>query len=152
MYPTPFVWVRKPLTWLQGPTSPLALFPPLQQRSAVLGLSGRVGRYGPEAKGLHRLGSSSRVMAGLWRKTLHMDPHTTPRTWEPRIALYLLRTFQTAPAHRHLALHPRSPGPCSDRFRLCPHHLEHFRPLSMRYHRIAHGSLTPRLYCLVRRH
>lgn len=151
-YPTPFVWVLKPLTWSQAPTSLLALFPPLQQRSPVLDLNGRAETSGPEAKGLARLGLYNMAMVGLWRKIHHTAPRTTPRTWEPQTALCLLHTFQTAPG-RHRLVHPlRSLGPRLDRFHPCPHHLGHFRPPLMRHHRTARGSPIPHLYCLVRHH
>jgi len=139
------------LTRSQGPTS-LALFPPLRQRSVVLGLNGRAETSGPEAKGLDRVGSCNRAMVGLWRKIPRTAPHTTPHTWEPQIALCLLHTLQRVPEHHRSVHRLRSLGQLLDRFRLCPHRLGHVRFPLMHHHRIAHRSPIPHLYCPARHH
>ena len=148
----PFVWVRKQWMWLRGPTSLLALFPPLQRRLAVLGRNGLAGIFGPEARDPDRLESYNRAMVGLWRKTHHTAPRMTPHTWEPRTAHCLLHTFQTVREHHYLVHRFQSLGPRLDQFLPCPRCLGHVRPPSMRCHRIALKSLTLHLCCLVRHH
>jgi len=146
------VLVRRQWRWSQGPTGLLALFPPLRQRSAALGLNGQAETSGPEAKGLDRLGLCNKAMVGLWRKIHHMAPRTIPRTWELGIPFCLLHTSRPAPGHRRLVHHLRSLGPPSNRFRPCPQCLGHFHPPSMHHRRIVHRFAIPHLHYPVQYH